>query len=759
MKMRISRTSVNSNAVNSEQVFVKGDEGGNSCIQSDSYMIGVGRKQVVLPHQSEGKVFGALGSGQINGAAVYFRFNDFHFVHRSLKDMWRTTQNILPPLSCSSRLAYQSLPQDVKSDFVVSKVADNTHNFLRLQSPKEHLAFKMKRVSVVPASDDEGRIQVNDGFKGVTEVSPFCHFASTPSLAIVPQANQGLRCFLCQLSVPMLPSIAVSSLPLADRSNLFVSALPEFLAANLQAFSASLTSLAPPAEKYNAIRKSNRHIDCDAVNSEQIFVEGDEGGNSCVQSNGYMVSIGGKQVVLPHQSEGKVTDIFSYGQSDCPSFQIGSDGFHPVHGFLKNMWSDPQDILPSLPCPSCLTHQSLPQDVKGDLVVNEIAHNANHSFCLQPVKKVSALKVEGIAPIAMSDDEGRIQVNDGFKGVMEVSPFCHFASTPSPAIVPQANQGLCQDNQPTPPEPLSTAVSSLPLAGRSNLFVSALPELLVANLQAFSASLPSFAPPVKKHSTLSHLGWHVDCDTVNSEQVFVKGDEGGNSCIQSDGYMIGVSGKQVVLPHQSEGKVMCGFGHGQQYSSALQFGSDDFNLIHCCLEDMWLISQHIAPPLPRSARLAQKFPVDDVKCELVISEITHNAHNSLRHQPLRKSHTFVVERVVYVPTSDNERCVPVNDGFKGFVEVSSLAQASSTPFHGKVLQANRVRSQPYLLTAHLLPSTAVSSLPLAGRSNLFVSALPEFLVANLQAFSASLTSLAPPAKKHNADVKAMKEAN
>jgi hypothetical protein len=48
---------------------------------------------------------------------------------------------------------------------------------------------------------------------------------------------------------------------------------------------------------------------------------------------------------------------------------------------------------------------------------------------------------------------------------------------------------------------------------------------------------------------------------------------------------------------------------------------------------------------------------------------------------------------------------------------------------------------------------------LAGKSNLFVSALPEFLAANLQAFSASLTSLAPPAKKHNADVKAMKEAN
>ena len=252
MKMRISRTSVNSNAVNSEEVFVKGDEGGNSCVQSNGYMIGVSGKQVVLPHQSKGKVFGALGSGQINGAAVYFRFNDFHFVHRSLEDMWRTTQNILPPLSYSSRLAYQSLPQDVKGDFIVSKVADDTHNFLRLQSPKEHLAFKMKRVSVIPASDDEGRIQVNDGFKGVTEVSPFCHFASTPSLAIVPQANQGLRCFLCQLSVPMLPSIAVSSLPLADRSNLFVSVPPEFLAANLQAFSASLPSFAPPAKKHNA---------------------------------------------------------------------------------------------------------------------------------------------------------------------------------------------------------------------------------------------------------------------------------------------------------------------------------------------------------------------------------------------------------------------------------------------------------------------------------------------------------------------------
>jgi hypothetical protein len=758
MKMRSSRISVNSNAVNSEQVFVKGDEGGNSCVQSNGYMIGVSGKQVVLPHQSKGKVFGALGSGQINGAAVYFRFNDFHLVHRGLEDIRSSSQNIFPSLPCPSSLTKQETPQNVESDFIVNEIADHTNNAFCLKAIKKYSAFMVERVTASPQSDDEGRIQVNDRFKDVMEVSPFCHFASTPSLAIVPQANQGLS-HLCRLSVPMLPSIAVSSLPLAGRSNLFVSALPEFLAANLQAFSVSLTSFAPPAEKYNAIRKSNRHIDCDAINSEQVFVKGDKGGNSCVQSDGYMVSVGRKQVVLPHQSEGKVTGIFSYGQSDCPSFQIGSDGFHPVHGFLKNMWSDPQDILPSLPCPSCLAHQSLPQDVKGDLVVNEIAHNANHSFRLQPVKKVSALKVEGIAPIAMSDDEGRIQVNDGFKGVMEVSPFCHFASTPSLAIVPQANQGLCQDNQPTPPEPLSIAVSSLLLAGKSNLFVSTLPEFLAANLQAFSASLPSFAPPAKKHSTLCHLGWHVDCDAVNSEQIFVKGDEGSNSCVQSNGYMIGVGGKQVVLPHQSEGKVMCGFGHRQQYSSALQFGSDDFNLVHCCLEDMWLIAQHIAPPLPRSARLAQKFPVDDVKCELVISEITHNAHNSLRHQPLRKSHTFVVERVVYVPTSDNERCVPVNDGFKGFVEVSSLAQASSTPFHGKVLQANRVRSQPYLLTAHLLPSTAVSSLPLAGRSNLFVSVPPEFLVANLQAFSASLPSFAPPAKKHNADVKAMKEAN
>jgi len=758
MKMRISRTSVNSNAINSEQVFVKGDEGRNSCIQSDGYMIGVSGKQVVLPHQSKGKVFGALGSGQINGAAVYFRFNDFHFVHRSLEDIRSSSQNIFPSLPCPLSLTKQGTPQNVESDFIVNEIADHTNNAFCLKAIKKYSAFMVERVTASPQSDDEGRIQVNDGFKDVMEVSPFCHFASTPSLAKVPQANQGLS-HLCRLSVPMLPSIAVSSLPLAGKSNLFVSALPEFLAANLQAFSASLPSLAPPAEKYNAIRKSNRHIDCDAINSEQVFVKGDEGGNSCVQSDGYMIGVSGKQVVLPHQSEGKVTSIFSYGQSDCPSFQIGSDDFHPVHGFLKNMWSDPQDILPSLPCPSCLTHQSLPQDVKGDLVVNEIAHNANHSFRLQPIKEVSTLKVEGIAPIAMSDDEGRIQVNDGFKGVMEVSPFCHFASTPSLAIVPQANQGLCQDNQPTPPEPLSTAVSSLPLADKSNLFVSVPPEFLAANLQAFSASLPSLAPPAKKHSTLCHLGWHVDCDAVNSEQVFVKGDEVRNSCVQSDGYMVSVGGKQVVLPHQSEGKVMCGFGHGQQYSSALQFGSDDFNLVHCCLEDMWLISQHIAPPLPRSARLAQKFPVDDVKCELVISEITHNAHNSLRHQPLRKSHTFVVERVVYVPTSDNERCVPVNDGFKGFVEVSSLAQASSTPFHGKVPQANRVRSQPYLLTAHLLPSTAVSSLLLAGKSNLFVSALPEFLAANLQAFSASLTSLAPPAKKHNADVKAMKEAN
>jgi hypothetical protein len=758
MKMRSSRISVNSNAVNSEQIFVKGDEGGNSCVQGNGYMIGVSGKQVVLPHQSEGKVFGALGSGQINGAAVYFRFNDFHLVHRGLEDIRSSSQNIFPSLPCPSSLTKQETPQNVESDFIVNEIADHTNNAFCLKAIKKYSAFMVERITASPQSDDEGRIQVNDRFKDVMEVSPFCHFASTPSLAIVPQANQGLS-HLCRLSVPMLPSIAVSSLPLAGRSNLFVSTLPEFLAANLQAFSASLTSLAPPAEKYNAIRKSNRHIDCDAVNSEQVFVEGDEGGNSCVQSNGYMVSVSGKQVVLPHQSEGKVTDIFSYGQSDCPSFQIGSDGFNPVHGFLKNMWSDPQDIFPSLPCPSCLAHQSLPQDVKGDFVVNEIAYNANHSFRLQPVKKVSALKVEGIAPIAMSDDEGRIQVNDGFKGVMEVSPFCHFASTPSPAKVPQANQGLCQDNQPTPPEPLSTAVSSLPLAGKSNLFVSALPEFLAANLQAFSASLTSLAPPAEKYNAIRKSNRHIDCDAVNSEQVFVEGDEGGNSCVQSNGYMVSVSGKQVVLPHQSEGKVMCGFGHGQQYSSALQFGSDDFNFVHCCLEDMWLISQHIAPPLPRSARLAQKFPVDDVKCELVISEITYNAHNSLRHQPLRKSHTFVVERVVYVPTSDNKRCVPVNDGFKGFVEVSSLAQASSTPFHGKVLQANRVRSQPYLLTAHLLPSTAVSSLPLAGRSNLFVSTLPEFLAANLQAFSASLPSFAPPAKKHNADVKAMKEVN
>jgi hypothetical protein len=41
-----------------------------------------------------------------------------------------------------------------------------------------------------------------------------------------------------------------------------------------------------------------------------------------------MIGVSGKQVVLPHQSEGKVFGAFSgSGQSDCPSFQIGSDGF------------------------------------------------------------------------------------------------------------------------------------------------------------------------------------------------------------------------------------------------------------------------------------------------------------------------------------------------------------------------------------------------------------------------------------------------
>jgi hypothetical protein len=251
MKMRISRTSVNSNAVNSEQIFVKGDEGGNSCVQGNGYMIGVSGKQVVLSHQSEGKVFGALGSGQINGATVYFRFNDFHFVHRSLEDIRSSSQNIFPSLPCPSSLTKQGTPQNVESDFIVNEITDHTNNAFCLKAIKKYSAFMVERVMASPQSDDEGRIQVNDGFKGVTEVSPFCHFASTPSPAIVPQANQGLS-HLCRLSVPMLPSIAVSSLPLAGRSNLFVSALPEFLAANLQAFSASLTSLAPPAKKHNA---------------------------------------------------------------------------------------------------------------------------------------------------------------------------------------------------------------------------------------------------------------------------------------------------------------------------------------------------------------------------------------------------------------------------------------------------------------------------------------------------------------------------
>jgi hypothetical protein len=219
MKMRISRTSVNSNAVNSEQVFVKGDEGGNSCIQSDGYMIGVSGKQVVLPHQSKGRVFGALGSGQINGAAVYFRFNDFHFVHRSLEDIRSSSQNIFPSLPCPSSLTKQGKPQNVESDFIVNEIADHTNNAFCLKAIKKYSAFMVERVMASPQSDDEGRIQVNDGFKGVMEVSPFCHFASTPSLAIVPQANQGL----CQDNQPTPPeplSIAVSSLPLAGRSNL-----------------------------------------------------------------------------------------------------------------------------------------------------------------------------------------------------------------------------------------------------------------------------------------------------------------------------------------------------------------------------------------------------------------------------------------------------------------------------------------------------------------------------------------------------------
>jgi hypothetical protein len=499
-KMQSSWTSVNSDAINRKQIFVKGDEGRNTCVQSDGYMVSVSGKQIVLAHQTEGKVFSAFESGQIDGAAVYFRFNDLYFVHCRLEDMWRTAQDIFPPLPCSSCLTHQSLPQDVKSDFVVGKVADNTYNLLCLQPPKKNLALKMKRVSVVPTSDDEGRIKVNDGFKGIMEVSPFCHFASTTSLAKVPQATQGLRCFLCRLSVPTLPSTVVSSLPLADKSNLFVSALPEFSVANLQAFSVYQPSFAPPAKKHNTLCCLSWHVDCDGVNREQIFIKGDEGGNSRVQSDGYMASVSGKQVVLAHQTEGKVTSSFGYGQSDCSLFQIGSDDFYSVHGFLKNMWSNPQDIFPPLPCSSRLTHQSLPQDVEGDLVVDKITHNANRSLRLQPFEKVTALKMERVASVTMGDDEGRIQVDNGFKGIMEVSPFCHFASTPSLAIVLQATQDQCQDNQPFPPEPLSTVVSFLPLADKSNLFVSALPEFSVANLQAFSVYQPSFAPPAKKHN-------------------------------------------------------------------------------------------------------------------------------------------------------------------------------------------------------------------------------------------------------------------
>ncbi len=255
-KMRSSRTSVNSNAINSEQVFVKGDEGGNSCVQSNGYMVSVSGKQVVLPHQSEGKVFSALGSGQINGAAVYFRFDGFHFVHRCLKDMRCTPQDIFPPLSRSLRFTHQSLPQDVKGDFVVNEISHNTNHSFRLQPVKEVSALKVEGIAPIAMSDDEGRIQVNNRFKCVKEVSPFCHFASTPSPAIVPQAIQGLWCFLCRLSVPMPLSIGVSSLLLAGKSNLFVPALPEFSAANLQAFSVSQAPLAPPTKKHNAKAKA-----------------------------------------------------------------------------------------------------------------------------------------------------------------------------------------------------------------------------------------------------------------------------------------------------------------------------------------------------------------------------------------------------------------------------------------------------------------------------------------------------------------------
>jgi len=125
------------------------------------------------------------------------------------------------------------------------------------------------------------------------------------------------------------------------------------------------------------MRISRTSVNSNAVNSEQVFVKGDEGGNSCVQSDGYMVSVSGKQVVLPHQSKGKVTAHFRLWAKYCPSFQFGSDGFHPRSWLPGRHVERPSRHLP-IAALSFLPRASKPASgCKRRLVVNEIAHNAN----------------------------------------------------------------------------------------------------------------------------------------------------------------------------------------------------------------------------------------------------------------------------------------------------------------------------------------------------------------------------------------------
>ncbi|MCX7969435.1 MAG: hypothetical protein N3B10_13255 [Armatimonadetes bacterium] len=182
---------LNHNAVNIGQIFVEGNERIDARIQSDHSKAGIsiGRKQVTLARQGEGKVFVFSGSGKIDRVTIRPGFGILCF--RDLKNLQHNGRGCFPTLSHSRCFVHGRAPERAEGKFTADKIADDSVPPFPLGRVEESDAPASKRVVPCPQCNNEGQIRTGSRFKGFAKVLPFrapslSHFSESLSIRSGP---------------------------------------------------------------------------------------------------------------------------------------------------------------------------------------------------------------------------------------------------------------------------------------------------------------------------------------------------------------------------------------------------------------------------------------------------------------------------------------------------------------------------------------------------------------------------------------------